>query len=124
MTDTIKVAGVDRCFVNCESEIYIKTILGSAYMRYKLDIGLKQTFIHESENLLRQQLTIRAQSQPISNIVFYNPPNIITSLLDPLQLYNLLEDIKVIFADQCRLTFYTDGSLTNLNTEEVAMSIG
>jgi len=69
-------------------------------MRYKLDIGLKQTFIHESENLLRQQLTIRAQSQPISNIVFYNPPNIITSLLDLPQLYNLLEDIKVIFAGQ------------------------
>ena len=59
-TDTTKVAGVDRYFVNCESGIYIKTILGSAYMRHKLDIELKQTFIHESKDLLCQRLTIRA----------------------------------------------------------------
>jgi len=52
MTDTIKVAGVDRCFVNCESGIYVKIILGSTYMRHKLNIELKQTFIYESEDSL------------------------------------------------------------------------
>ncbi len=56
--------------------------------------------------------------------MFYNPPVSTSNLFDPPQLHHLLEDIKEAFIDQRRLTFYTDGSLTNLNTEDVAMGIG
>jgi ribonuclease HI len=45
-------------------------------------------------------------------------------MFNPPQLHNWLEDIKVEFTDHHRLTFYTDGSLANLNTEEVTMGIG
>jgi ribonuclease HI len=60
----------------------------------------------------------------VSNIIFYNNPTITPALFNPPHLHGLLEGIKGVFADQRRLTFYTDGSLVNLNTEEVSMGIG
>ena len=123
-TDTTKVAGQSRCFVTCDTGLYVKTILGATHIRRRLNIAARMTFIHESVTSLQRRLRCRAESQPVNCVTFTSPPD--TSLLSLFnQEYNeQLNLIKGRFNSCSDLIFYTDGSLTDINSKDVRMGIG